>query len=137
MSLIHGHASLLLMGLTLVGDGLCIALALFGDLTGRTRLPHIFWWILWVAQIPLGIQGVLGIDLLARGARARTEYHLMYGGLIVLTLIAFYGLRPGGILRWAFARDDQAYRESRWMLVLCLFLAALVGRAYMTGAVGR
>ncbi|HKV43917.1 MAG TPA: hypothetical protein VJT32_04470 [bacterium] len=137
MSLLHEHASLVLMGLTLGGDGLCIVLALFGDLTGRTRLPRIFWWILWVAQVPLGIQGALGIDLFARGARPRTEYHLMYGGLIVLTLIAVYGLRPGGALRWAFVRDDPGYRESRWMLLLCAFLAALVGRTYMTGMLGR
>src|SRR3989441_13373192 len=61
-----------LLALTLVGDALCIALALFGDLTGRTRMPHIFWWILWVAQIPLGIQAALGADLLARGAHPRT-----------------------------------------------------------------
>ena len=61
----------------------------------------------------------------------------MYGGLIVLTLAALYGLRPGGALRRALVKDEGAYRESRWMLLLCLFLAGLVGRAYMTGVLGR
>lgn len=137
MSLAHWHASPVLMILTLIGDVLCIALALFGELTGRNRMPHIFWWILWLAQVPLGVQGLLGIDLLARGAHPRTGYHLMYGGLIVLTLLALYGLRPGGSLRRALVKDDAMYRESRWMVLLCLFLAGLVGRAYMTGTLGR
>jgi hypothetical protein len=62
---------------------------------------------------------------------------MKYGGLIVLTLLALFGLRPGGVLRRAVVRDERTYRESRWLLLLCLFLAALVGRAYMTGALGR
>ena len=137
MSVSHLHGSSLLLTLTMVGDVLCIALAAFGDLTRRYRMPHIFWWILWVAQIPLGIQVVLGIALFAGGTPPRTALHLMYGGLSALTLVALYGLRPGGWVRRAFVRDERAYRESRWLLLLCLFLAGLVGRAYMTGLLGR
>ena len=74
---------------------------------------------------------------MAGGARPRTPYHLMYGALILLTLIALYGLRPGGWIRRTFIRDERTYRESRWLLALCLFLAGLVGRAYMTGVLGR
>lgn len=137
MSLATWHASPVLLVLTLVGDALCVALALFGDLTRRTRMPHIFWWILWVAQIPLGIQAALGADLLVQGAHPRTGYHFMYGGLIALTLLTLYGLRPGGAIRRAFVKDEGTYRESRWMLLLCLLLAGLVGRAYTTGVLGR
>ena len=137
MILARWHASFVLPVLALAGDTLCFALALFGDLTRRCRMPYLFWWILWLAQIPLGIQAAVGVGLLARGAHPRTGYHIMYGGLIVVTLAALYGLRPGGALRRAFVKDEGTYRESRWMLLLCLFLAGLVARAYMTGVLGR
>lgn len=137
MSLAHWHGSALLLALTLTGDALCLAFALFGDLTGRYRMPDVFWWILWLAQIPLGLQVAAGAGLLLGGARPRTPLHLLYGGLIVLTLLALYGLRPGGILRRAFVADEREYRESRWLMLLCLFLGGLVARAYVTGLTGR
>lgn len=129
------HGSRLLLALTLAGDALCVAFALFGDLTGRHRMPHLFWWILWVAQVPLGLAAAAGIALFAQGSRPRTPYHFMYDALIVLTLITLYALRPGGALRVTL--DDRTYRESRWMVLLVLFLGGLVGRAYVTGAFGR
>ena len=58
------HGSPVLLILTLAGDALCFAFALFGDLTGRHRLPQLFWWILWLAQIPLAVQGAAGLALL-------------------------------------------------------------------------
>jgi hypothetical protein len=33
--------------------------------------------------------------------------------------------------------NEAAYREPRWLALLCLFLLGLVGRAYMTGALGH
>ncbi len=137
MSLSQWHAQSLLLILTLTGDAVCIVLAVFADLTRRHTMPQLFWWVLWLAQVPLGVQAILGIGLLASGSRPRTPYHLMYGGLILLTLLALYGLRPGGWIRRAFVRDERAFRESRWLMLLCAFLAALVGRAYMTGVLGR
>ena len=98
-------------------------------------MPYLFWWILWLAQIPLAITALAGIAVFAHGARPRTPYHFMYDGLIVLTLAALYLLRPRGALRAAL--NDSTYRESRWMTLLVLFLGGLVGRAYMTGMVGR
>jgi hypothetical protein len=129
------HGSPLLLILTLAGDALCFVFAIVGELTGRRRMPHLFWWILWLAQVPLAIAAVAGIGLFAAGARPRTPYHFMYDALIVLTLLALYLLRPGGTLRAAL--DERTYRESRWMALLVLFLGGLVGRAYMTGALGR
>lgn len=131
------HGSPLLLVLTLLGDVLCLAFAVFGDLTGRYRMPYIFWWILWMAQIPLGIQIATGVALFFGGARPRTPLHLMYGAFIVAAVLALYGLRPGGRLRRTLVADERGYRESRWLMVLSLFLAALVGRAYMTGLLGR
>jgi len=131
------HAWPLLLALTLGGDALCFAFALFGDLTRRYRMPHVFWWVLWLAQIPLGIQVAPGLVLLAEGARPRTPLHFLYGGLALLTLAALFALRPGSRARGAFVRDEAGFRESRWLLVLCLFLAGLVGRAYMTGMLGH
>jgi len=119
-----------------LGDGRGIVLAAFGDLTRRYTMPHLFWWILWLAQIPLAVQAVLGVGVLAGGARPRTPYHLMYGALILLTLLGLYGLRAGGWIRRTFVKDER-YRESRWLALICLFLAALVLRAYMTGMLGR
>lgn len=136
MSLAQWHANSLLIVLTLVGDGLCIGLAAFGDLTRRYTMPHVFWWILWLAQIPLGVQVALGITLLAGGAHPRTPYHLMYGALILLTLVGLVGLRPGGWIRRRAGKDARV-RESRWLVLTCLFLATLVLRAYMTGVLGR
>jgi hypothetical protein len=129
------HGSPLLLTLTLVGDALCLAFALFGELTGRRHMPHLFWWILWLAQVPLAILAAAGLALVASGARPRTPYHFMYDALIVLTLLALYALRPGGALRAAL--NDRTYRESRWMVLLVVFLGGLVGRAYMTGLLGR
>lgn len=137
MNLALWHRSGTLLVLSLTGDALCAALALFGDLTRRYRMPQIFWWILWLAQIPLALQMALGIALLAEGARPRTPYHLMYGGLILLTFLALYGLRPGGAVRRVIVKDERRYRESRWLLLLSAFLAGLAGRAYMTGLLGR
>lgn len=136
MSLARWHASSLLLFLTLLGDGLCIAVAAFGDLTRRYTMPQIFWWILGLSQVPLAVQMLIGIGLFAGGAHPKTPYHLMYGTLILLTLLALYGLRPGGWIRRTFVKDEP-YRESRWMALLCLFLAGLVLRAYYTGLVGR
>jgi hypothetical protein len=129
------HGSPVLLALTLGGDALCLIFALFGDLTGRHRMPHLFWWILWVAQVPLAVLAAAGIALFAQGARPRTPYHFMYDGLIGVTLAGLYLLRPGGALRAAL--NERAYRESRWTVLLVLFLGALVGRAYVTGLLGR
>ncbi len=137
MPLVQWHAWPLLLVVTLVGDLLCAGLAAFGDATRRYCMPHIFWWILWIAQIPLAFQVASGVVLLLGGARPRTPLHLMYGGLIILTLAALYGLHPGGGLRRAVVKDETTYRESRWLVALCLFLGALVGRAYMTGILGH
>jgi len=60
----------------------------------------------------------------------------MYGALIVLTLVGLVGLRPGGWIRRRAGKDAR-FRESRWLVLICLFLAALVLRAYMTGVLGR
>ena len=137
MTLPQWHAWPVLLVVTLVGDGFCLALALFGDFTRRYHMPDIFWWILWLSQIPLGIQGLLGVVLLLDGHRPRTPLHIAYGGMAVLTVLLLYGLRPGGALRRAVVKQEEGYRESRWLVVLCLFLAAAVGRAYMTGVLGR
>jgi hypothetical protein len=129
------HGSPLLLVLTLAGDALCLAFAIFGELTGRHRMPHLFWWILWVAQIPLAIVMLAGMALFAGGVRPRTPYHFMYDAFIVLTLLALYLLRPGGTLRASL--NERTYRESRWLILLVLFLGGLVGRAYVTGIAGR
>lgn len=135
MTIAAWHGSTLLLGLTLAGDALCFLFAFFGDLTGRFRMPQLFWWILWLAQVPLAIMALAGMALFAGGARPRTPYHLMYDALIVLTLLALFVLRPGGALRASL--NERTYRESRWMVLLVLFLGSLVGRAYMTGMLGR
>ncbi len=135
MTLAAWHGSPLLLVLTLAGDALCLAFAIFGELTGRHRMPHLFWWILWLAQVPLAITVFAGMALFAGGARPRTPYHFMYDALIVLTLLALYLLRPGGALRAAL--NERTYRESRWLILLVLFLGGLVGRAYVTGIFGR
>lgn len=137
MTLPQWHAWPGLIVLTLIGDVLCFALAVFGDLTHRYRMPYIFWWILWLSQIPLGVQVILGILLLRGGFHPRTPLHVMYGGLAVLTLLFLYGLRPGGGIRRTFVKHEGSFRESRWLMLLCLFLAAVVGRAYMTGVLAR
>lgn len=137
MNLLEWHAWPVLLVLTLTGDAACVALAALGDLTGRVRMPYAFWWILWLAQIPLGLQILLGLVLYTQGARPRTPMHLLYGGFIVATLGVLYALRPGSASRRRWVQDESGFRESRWVAVLCLFLAGLVGRVYMTGAIGH
>jgi hypothetical protein len=137
MSLPQWHAWSALLVVTLAGDALCFVIAVFGDLTRRYRMPHIFWWILWLAQIPLGIQLALGLVLLAEGLRPQTPLHFLYGGLVAATVAALFALRPGSAARRVLVRDEASYRESRWVGLLCLFLLSLVGRAYMTGTLGH
>lgn len=137
MSLPQWHAWSALLVVTLAGDAVCVVIAVFGDLTRRYRMPHIFWWILWLAQIPLGIQLALGLVLFAEGLRPQTPLHFLYSGLVVATVAALFALRPGSPARGVLVRDEAGYRESRWVGLLCLFLLSLVGRAYMTGMLGH
>jgi len=100
-------------------------------------LPRIFWAVLLLSLVALVVQVAAGITLTAGGSRPKAALHILYGILVGTTAVVQFGLRPGGFLRAVIAREPAAFREARLMALICLTQAALILRAYTTGAFGR
>jgi len=134
MSRLHGAGLLVWTSVALN-----LLLAGWAGLSGvrrRRMLSPAFWAVLLLFLALLGIQTVSGLLLLAGGAAPRAGLHLLYGGLILAAAVAQYGLRPRGFLRARLA-SGPAWPEPRVMALLCFTQAALLMRAWMTGAFGR
>lgn len=101
------------------------------------HLSRGFWTLLLIVLVLLAIQVAAGLLLALGGARPRASLHFLYGILVIGGGIAQYGLRPGGFLRAIMLPGAAPPREGRTMALLCLTQAALLFRAYTTGALGR
>lgn len=134
MSRLHGAALLVWTSVAL--NLLLAGWAAVGSMRGRRVLSSGFWAVLLMFLALLGIQVVSGLLLLAGSVAPRTSLHLLYGSLILAAGAAQYGLRPRGFLRARLA-SGPAFPEPRVMALLCFTQAALLLRAWMTGAFGR
>lgn len=137
MSLVALHA---LPSLILAVVATNVALALWAAaVTFRKQrtLPRTFWAILLLSLVVLAVQVAAGITLAAGGSRPKTALHFLYGVLVTGTALVQFGIRPGGFLRTAIAKDPTTFRESRLLALVCLTQAALIVRAYTTGAFGK
>lgn len=129
-----------------------LLLAVWAFLAGMRRrrpLGRAFWVVLFVALLLVTVEAAAGILLTVGGARPRTPLHFLYGVLVSVAAVVQFGLRPGGFLRGIVQRQPgstnhslrsgagQAFNEPRVLALICLTQAALLMRAYMTGALGR
>jgi len=86
----------------------------------------------------VAVQLAAGVILAVGGSRPRVPLHFLYGLLALIGAGLQYGLRPAGFLRRTMRRDlAVGGREPRALALLCLTQAALLARAYTTGAFGR
>jgi len=130
------HAYPALITLVIVGNAILAAWALAADLR-RTRLSAFFWTATLVVVALVALQAAAGILLTFGGGRPRAPLHFLYGILVVAAAAVQFGLRPAGFLRRSVLRDPTRSREPRALALLCLTQAALLARAYTTGAFGR
>ncbi|MDQ7843649.1 MAG: hypothetical protein QN141_13060 [Armatimonadota bacterium] len=136
MRLVVLHAFPALITLEIAGNVLLAGWALLADLR-RSRLGAAFWTLLLVVVALAAVQLAAGVILAVGGGRPRAPLHFLYGPLVLVGAVLQFGLRPGGALRRAMLRDPAGGREARALALLCLTQAALLARAYTTGAFGR
>lgn len=129
------HASRLLVAAVAVGNVALSLWALGAHLRGRRTPGAGFWAVLLVVVALTAVLAGSGAVLFAGGMRPPTRLHYLYGGLVVAGAAVQVGLRPGGFLRPALSNPGSA-GPTVWAL-LCLTQAALVLRAFTTGAWGR
>ena len=131
------HALLPLIAAATAVNFLLAGWAFITGLAGRRTLSMSFWALLLLALALIVVNAGAGILLAASGARPRTPLHFLYGILVTIAAAAQYGLRPGGFLRATVQRTLPGFNEPRTLALICLTQAALLLRAYMTGALGR
>jgi len=136
MRLVVFHAYPALITLEIVGNAVLAVWAFAADLR-RRPLSALFWAATLVVVALVALQVAAGVVLAVGGGRPRVPLHFLYGVLVVAGAAAQVGLRPGGALRRAMLRDPAHGRDSRAIALLCLTQAALLARAYTTGAFGR
>ncbi|MGH2454408.1 MAG: hypothetical protein ACRDF5_11750 [bacterium] len=130
------HGADLLVWAPVVGNLLLAAWAGLSSLRGRRLLSPAFWGMLLAVLALLIVQVLAGVFLFAGGARPSAGLHVLYGVLVLAAAVAQYGLRPRGFLR-ARVGLGSGFPEPRLMALLCFTQAALLMRAWMTGAFGR
>jgi len=133
---LHAYPTLIILGIA--GNALLAGWALWVDLRRRSALSAAFWTVLLIVVALVAVQLAAGVMLAVGGSRPRVPLHFLYGILVVVGALLQFGMRPAGWLRWAMLRDLAASgREPRVLALLCLTQAALLARAYTTGAFGR
>lgn len=120
----------------IAGNVILTGWALAVDLR-RRRLDNSFWALLLIVLALLVVQIASGALLAVGGARPRRALHFLYGVLVTGVGGIQFGLRPGGFLRPTVIRDPTQFREPLTLALLCFTQAALILRAYTTGAFGR
>jgi hypothetical protein len=88
----------------------------------RRGVDGNYWSVLAAAELLIIAQAVLGILLWLRGLRPADWIHIMYGGVAVVVLPAYYGLSHG--------QDDR--RSALMYGFLCLLILAVAIRAVST-----
>lgn len=137
MRLVALHSLSALTVAVVVGNAILAGWAFAATRRRERLLSRGFWTLLLVVLVLLAVQVAAGIVLAAGGAQPRTSLHFLYGILVTMGGIAQFGLRPGGFLRSIVLPHSARSREARTLALLCLTQAALLFRAYTTGALGR
>lgn len=137
MRLVALHALPALITLEIAGNAILAGWALVTDLRRRRQMSAAFWTVLLVVAALVTVQVAAGVVLAVGGSRAQVPLHFLYGILVAAAAWLQVGLRPTGSLRRVMFRDPAGSREPRTLALLCLTQAALLARAYTTGAFGR
>lgn len=136
MRLLALHALPALLILEIAGNAVLAGWALLADLRKRSAMSAAFWTVLLIVVLVVAVQAGAGILLAAGGRSPRAPLHFLYGILVAAGAAVQFGMRPAGGLRRTVFRG-LAGREPRALALLCLTQAALLARAYTTGAFGR
>ncbi len=131
------HAQRTLITAVIVAN---VVLALWGFLAhrrGQRTVSSGFWTLLLVMEAVLALQVATGVVMTVAGARPRSGLHFLYGALVGALAIYQFGLRPGGFVRGQHVLWGLNPRSASGIALICLTQAALVARAYTTGAFGR
>lgn len=138
MTVVALHSLPVLIVAAFVGNTVLAGWAFVVHRRGRRTLGHGFWTLVLVVLALLTVQVAAGVVLALGGARPRTWLHFLYGVVVAGVSLLQFGLRPGG-----FVRAQQLLwigldpHSPRGMALICLTQAALIARAYTTGALGR
>lgn len=136
MLALHGSRTLIV---AIIAGNVALALwAFLAHLRGRRSMGQGFWTVLLIVVAVMGLPVAAGIFLALAGAHPRSGLHYLYAAVIVALAIYVVGLRPGGFVRGQHAfwlgRDPHS---PTGLALLCFIQAALILRAYTTGAFGR
>lgn len=131
MPLVAFHAYPALVGIAVAGNVILAVWAFAADLRRRHVMSAIFWTMLLVLVALVAVQVASGVVLAVGDSRPQAPLHFLYGILVAIGAAMQFGLRPGGFLR------RSSLREPRALALICLTQAALLARAYTTGAFGR
>lgn len=138
MRLVGWHAFPALILVEIAGNAVLAGWALLADLRKRSAMSTTFWTVLLLVVMLVAVQAAAGIVLTLGGSRPQAPLHYLYGILVAVGAGLQFGMRPAGGLRRTVLRDLAASgREPRALALLCLTQAALLARAYTTGAFGR
>ncbi len=112
--------------LQLTISGVLVALIIWGLLSAwRGRVGQGYLAAIWVAELLLVAQALLGLTLLLAGGQpARSALHIIYGVVAIACLPAALAYNRGRSTRW----------EALVLAAACLFLLGVVIRAFETAA---
>lgn len=133
---LHGHRALIV---GVIAANVALALwAFLAHLRGRRSMGQGFWTALLIVVAVMSVQLVAGVLLVFAGARPKSGLHYLYAAVVAALAIYLVGLRPGGFVRAQHAfwlgRDPHSPTS---LALLCFVQAALIVRAFTTGALGR
>lgn len=131
------HALTPLIAAAIAGNAILAVWAFVAQRRQRRVLGRAFWVLLLLVVGVLAVQMAAGVLLAVAGARPKASLHFLYAVLVTAGAVAQFGLRPGGFLRAAVVRDSAQFSEPRYLALICFTEAALIARAYMTGAFGH
>jgi len=119
---------------TLVGLGL---LALWAGIVHlrRARLGRGYWQVMNIIHGLLALQVLAATSVYLMGFRARVGLHYWYAIFALVAVVVQRAYMPGGTLRRAYAGGQ--FREAYFFFLATLVAFLLLGRAYMTGLLGR
>ncbi len=136
MLALHAHRGLI--AATVLANVALAVWAFLVHLQGRRIVSREFWTVLLIAVAVMALQMAAGIVLTVAGTRPRTWLHFLYAVLVASVAMYQFGLRPGGFVRSRHAfwmgRDPHS---PAGLVLICLLQAALMARAFTTGAFGR